>query len=283
MISGHRGAQGYAPENTMASFRKALETGADIIEFDVHLSKDGYCVIMHDELLDRTTNGTGYIKDYTWAELAKLDAGSWFDRKNEALLRALESNPPSPDYISPPITTEKFAGEKIPLLEEVLQWAKSVNLPVSIELKSPWPFYHGFDFYPGLVEKVLDQVARYGDEEMTNMHSFNHFLVRRVKELNPNISTLVSVGGAGYIDPLAPVRAANANGIAIGALWITPELVEVAHAEDIHLFGYGFGENPFNEAEQLHRLVEMGIDFVSGGFPDLLRQVVSTPTSREQK
>lgn len=274
MISGHRGAQGYAPENTMASFRKALETGADIIEFDVHLSKDGRCVVMHDELLDRTTNGSGLIRNYSWAELSKLDAGSWFDRKNEAARLALEIKPPLPGYQPPPIPTDKFAGEPIPHLEEVLEWAKSVKMPISIELKSPWPFFYGLNFYPELVEKVLALLSRYNYEEQTNIHSFDHRAVLRVKELNPNISTLISLGGATLVDPLGPVRDAKANGLAINAHWITPELVQAAHAEDFNIFGFSWGENPFNEAQNLIRLVNMGVDFVSGGFPDLLRQVV---------
>lgn len=277
MVSGHRGADGYAPENTMASFKKAQETRADIMEFDVHLSKDGRCVIIHDETLDRTTNGTGFVRDYTWAELSKLDAGSWFDRKNEELLAALEASGQLADpNFQVNVPTEKFAGERIPLLEEVLTWAKSVGMLVSIELKSPWPFYYGLDFYPGLVEKVLDHIARYGDEEMTNMHSFDHRLMLQVKQLNPNISTLVSFGGATFIDPLFPVRATKANGMAIGVQWVTPQLLDAAHAEDINVFGYGIGDKPVEEAENLRRLVEMGVDFVSGGRPDLLRKVVES-------
>ena len=276
LISGHRGAQGYAPENTMASFKKAHEKGADIIEFDVHLSKDDYCVIMHDDNLLRTTGLAGDIRAFSWAELSKLEVGSWFDRKNAAALAQLEQNPKAIPTL--PIPHEKFAGEPIPLLEEVLAWAKSVNMAVSIELKSPWPFYKGLDFYPGLVEKVLDRVARYGDEEMTNIHSFDHRLILHCKELNPNISTLVSYGGAILVDPFGPVRAAKANGLAIGSQWVTPELVSMAHAEDIHLFGWGLGENPLDpgEAHDLCRLIAMGVDFVSGGFPDLLREVAES-------
>jgi glycerophosphoryl diester phosphodiesterase len=277
IIGGHRGADGYAPENTMASFKKALETGADVIEFDVHLSKDDRCVIMHDELLDRTTNGRGYIREYTWAELSKLEAGSWFDRKSETALAALEAGKlisSNPDYQPLPIPTEKFVGEPIPLLEEVLQWAKSVGIMVSIELKSPWPFYYGMDSYPGMVEKVLDLVACYGDEEATSIHSFDHRMMLHCKELNPNIATMVSYGGAIFVDPLGPVRAAKANGYAIGSYWVSPELIEASHAEDIFVFGWGLGADPLNEAKDLHRLVAMGVDFVSGGYPDLLRKVV---------
>lgn len=271
-VSGHRGASGYAPENTMAAFERALAVGADVIEFDVHLSRDGRVVVIHDDVLDRTTNGQGPVRQYAWEDLKKLDAGSWFDRKNEVARLVQAEIPPGTRPL--PIPEEKFAGVRIPLLEEVLEWSTAVRMPVSIEIKSPWPFYHGLDVYPGLVEKVLELVARYGDEELTSLHSFDHRAVLRSKELNSNITTLVSLGGAILVDPAGPARAARANGVAIGSNWVTPELVEAMHAEDICIFGWGLGEEPFTQAEDLCRLVGMGVDFVSGGFPDLLRQVV---------
>lgn len=258
----------------MPAFEKALALRADIIEFDVHLSRDGRCVVLHDDTLERTTNGHGLVWQQDWADLKKLDAGSWFDRHNEAAFAALASAEPAPGYVPLPLTREKFAGVRMPLLEEVLEWAHSVRMPVSVELKAPWPFYHGLSVYPAMVEKVLEHIARYGDEELTVIHSFDHRMLLRCKELNPNITTTISFGGAILVDPLGPVRAAHANGLAIGSNWVSPELVAAAHAEDINIFGWGLGENPLNEAADLGRLVAMGVDFVSGSFPDLLRQVV---------
>lgn len=271
-VSAHRGASSYAPENTMPAFEKAREIGSDIIEFDVHLSRDGRCVVLHDEFLDRTTEAQGPIWEYNWDELKRLDAGSWFDRRCQAARQAQALLPPDQPRL--PIPEESFAGTRLPLLEEVLEWSRAVQMPVSIELKAPWPFYYGLNMYPGLVEKVLELVARYGDEELTSVHSFDHRLVLRSKELNSNITTMISLGGATLVDPLGPARAAHANGMAIGSQWVTPELVAAAHAEDMCLFGWGLGEDPFNQAEDLCRLVDMGVDFVSGGYPDLLRSVV---------
>ncbi|HEX2914948.1 MAG TPA: glycerophosphodiester phosphodiesterase family protein [Chloroflexia bacterium] len=273
-ITGHRGAAGYAPENTMPAFLKAHELKTDIIEFDVHLSRDGRCVILHDEMLDRTTDGHGLVWEHSWEELKKLDAGSWFDLRNRDRRKAQAENPLPAGYIPLPIVEESFAGTPLPLLEEVLEWSTAVRMPVSIEIKAPWPFYHGLTVYPDIVEKVLELVARYGDEELTSLHSFDHRMVLRCKELNPNITTMVSLYGAIYVDPLAPIRAARAEGFAIGSNWVTPELVELAHAEDKVIFGWGLGEDPFNQAEMLRKLVDMGVDFVSSGVPDLLRQVV---------
>ncbi|HBB29774.1 MAG TPA: hypothetical protein DC000_11135, partial [Clostridiales bacterium] len=101
-VWAHRGASGYYPENTISSFEGAIKQSADGIELDVHLSKDGYLIVCHDETLNRTTNGKGFIKQYDLYELKQLDAGSWYDKK--------------------------FKGEKIPLLEEVIDLIKGTKM-----------------------------------------------------------------------------------------------------------------------------------------------------------
>ncbi|MGC2313902.1 MAG: glycerophosphodiester phosphodiesterase family protein, partial [Candidatus Acidiferrales bacterium] len=101
-VIGHRGAPAYAPENTMASFRRAVELGATFIETDLRLSHDAQFVAMHDATLDRTSNGRGLVRDFTLAQLRELDAGSWYG--------------------------PKFAGEKIPTLEEILAFAREADV-----------------------------------------------------------------------------------------------------------------------------------------------------------
>ncbi len=108
-VIGHRGACGYAPENTMASFTKAAQMGIKWIEFDVMLAATGECVIIHDEQLNRTTNGKGLVQDHPLAYLRSLDAGSWF--------------------------APQFSGEKIPTLREVLELMNNAGLNANIELK----------------------------------------------------------------------------------------------------------------------------------------------------
>lgn len=105
-VTGHRGASAIAPENTKAAFRLAIELGADGLEFDVQRTSDGELVVMHDAMLDRTTNGTGAVFDTPFEQLAGLDAGGWFD--------------------------ERFAGEPIPRLADVLQLA---DVAFELELK----------------------------------------------------------------------------------------------------------------------------------------------------
>jgi glycerophosphoryl diester phosphodiesterase len=230
---------------------------------------------MHDERLERTTNGTGYVWDYTWAELAKLDAGSWFTRKIVEKRLYYADNPTK---IVPPLPEEDFSGTPVPRLEEVLEWAKAVKMPVAIELKAPMPLYLGLEVYHDLLEQVLEIVARYGDEEMTEIHSFDHQLCLRVKDLNPNIATNVSMIGAILVDPLHMVKIAKANGISIGSMYVTTDLIEQYHAEDIFVFAWGVGEDPYNEEAVLATLIRLGVDFVSGGYPDLLREVVNRHT-----
>ena len=93
-VIAHRGASGHAPENTMAAFERAVALGAGFIETDLHLTRDARFVAIHDPTLERTTNGTGLVKDLTLAEIRKLDAGHWFDRE--------------------------FMGQKVPTLEEIV-------------------------------------------------------------------------------------------------------------------------------------------------------------------
>src|SRR5690554_1471739 len=108
-IIAHRGDMQHAPENTMAVFRSAYNYKVDGIELDVQFTKDGVPVVIHDDKIDRTTNGRGYVRLFTYEELQQFDAGSWFHKR--------------------------FCGERIPSLFDVLIWAKEFNMTVLIELK----------------------------------------------------------------------------------------------------------------------------------------------------
>ena len=165
IIYAHRGASGIAPENTMTAFRKAVEMGADGIECDVQMSKDGKLVICHDELLNRTTNGKGFIKDFTYDEIKALDAGVWFD--------------------------SRYAGERVPLLEELLELVKESGIYLNIELKT------GIVQYNGIEDLVTDNVKAFGLEDRVILSSFNHYSIYDVKKKHPEIAT-----GALYMEGL---------------------------------------------------------------------------------
>lgn len=155
-IFAHRGASGYAPENTMEAFRLAKDMGADGIELDVHLSKDGEVVVIHDETLDRTSNGQGKIRDYTLAELKKFSVHNGM---------------------------EKYKGVQIPTLKEVLDFVKDSSMKVNIELKT------GIYWYEGIEEKTMDIVKTMGMEDRVIYSSFNHYSIQKVLEQNSHAET----------------------------------------------------------------------------------------------
>ncbi len=154
-IVAHRGASGLAPENTLASIKLAMQAGADCIEVDVHLSLDGCLVLLHDETLQRTTNGRGKVYDFTYAELAKLDAGSWF--------------------------ADKFAGESIPALKDVLHLTRN-KIALNIEIKAE----RSDDQIARQLVILLEQENALDRCIVT---SFDPALISRVKHLNPDIRT----------------------------------------------------------------------------------------------
>jgi len=156
LLGGHRGNPDEYPENTLASFRSAIELGVDVIECDVHRSEDGGLPVIHDHLLDRTTSGNGLVRDHTMAELKRFDAGSWKD--------AL------------------YKDERIPSIEEVLALAKG-NVGVAIEIKNlPLP-------YPGIEELVVEAVRSAEMMRDVVVISFDHRCIKRIGELEPEILT----------------------------------------------------------------------------------------------
>lgn len=154
-VVGHRGASFKAPENTMAAFEQALLDGADSIELDVSLTKDGRYVVIHDDTVDRTTNGTGVVRDMDLDEIQKLDAGSWH-------------NP-------------RFAGEKAPELGEVLDWAKG-KIHVLVEVKRKTA-------EESSGEELVQMVRQREMTDQVTIMSFNHQMVERVESLAPEIDT----------------------------------------------------------------------------------------------
>jgi glycerophosphoryl diester phosphodiesterase len=153
-IFGHRGASGTYPENTMISFIEAERVGAEGIELDVQLSKDGEIIVIHDETLERTTTGTGWVKDHTLKEIRSLDASYKF-----------------PDY----------GVCKVPSLDEVFSWALSNNSLINVELKNK------IIPYEGLEDKVIQLIRNYRYESRVIISSFNHDSLKRCLKIAPDI------------------------------------------------------------------------------------------------
>jgi glycerophosphoryl diester phosphodiesterase len=178
---GHRGASGDAPENTLAAFELAVRQAADGIELDVHLSADGVPVVIHDARLDRTTSGSGRVREHSVAALKRLDAGSWFNRRFPSLARP------------------RYVGQRIPLLSEVLEWARKRPCRVFIEIKE------GGGAYPGIEAAVLENLHRAGACQLATVVSFDFPSLRRVRELDSRISV-----GLDFTRSLLALRRARA-------------------------------------------------------------------------
>ena len=166
-IFAHRGYSAKYPENTMLAFREAEKAGANGIELDVQLSKDGEVVVIHDEKVNRTTNGKGYVKDLTLKELQRFDAG----------------------YLMKTIVKK----EPIPSLREVLEWMTSNEIICNIELKNNvFP-------YEGMEEKVIQMVRKYNLASRIIISSFNHYSIVKSYQIAPEIEIAPLLGNAVYM------------------------------------------------------------------------------------
>ncbi|GAA4720205.1 glycerophosphodiester phosphodiesterase [Brevibacillus fulvus] len=194
----HRGWSGKAPENTLAAINLALsEPAIGAIEIDVQITKDGIPVLMHDFTLERTTNGQGLLKDFTYEQLSALDAGSWFG--------------------------EAYSGERIPALEQVLQAVKG-KCRLNIELKTAG------GLYPDIAPKVVQLVEKYEMKEQVMITSFDHETIKQVGELDPSLTTgLIILGQPVLLDE--QLRATGATILSMGYPYLTKEFVQQSIAK----------------------------------------------------
>ena len=150
LLGGHRGDRAHCPENTMASFRAAVELGIDAIETDVRMTRDGHLVLIHDREVDRTTNGTGRVDEMTLSEIKALDAGSWKD--------------------------PRFTGEKIPTAEEFLDLMAGNDLLINWELKE-YPRDFGEDRARATVDRLVGLIDRFGVADRSILNSYSDRLL----------------------------------------------------------------------------------------------------------
>ncbi|KXI55794.1 glycerophosphodiester phosphodiesterase, partial [Bacillus cereus] len=157
----HRGASAYAPEHTIAAYTLGQQLKGDYIEIDLQMTKDGYLVAMHDETLNRTTNGTGLVKEHTLEEIKQLNAGSTYNKKY------------------PNLAKKEYENAKVPTLEEVIEvFGHDANY--YIETKSP-------DEYPEMEEKLLEIINHYEIQDKVIIQSFSEESLQKIHNLNVNI------------------------------------------------------------------------------------------------
>lgn len=241
----HRGASGHAPENTMAAFHKAFEMKADYIEIDVQMTKDGELIAIHDTTVNRTTNGTGHVGDFTLEEIRELDAGSWF--------------------------SDAYAGEKIPTFEEILDEFRG-KIGILIELKSP-------ELYPGIEEKVAEALIERNMHKTNNgkiiIQSFNHETVRKSKELLPNMphGVLAGASWANVTEEQLTEFATYADYFNPNMNIVTHELVNAVHEAGLKIYPY-----TSRSQDQALRLFDLGVD---GIITDYTEHVYDHPVKNK--
>lgn len=235
-IWAHRGASGYAPENTLAAFELAVKMKADGVELDVQMTKDGYLVVIHDETVDRVSDGTGMVRDYTLAELKKLHANR---------------------------THPEYENAQIPTLQEVYELLKPTGLTINVELKT------GIVSYPGIEEEVLRVTADMGMEDRIWYSSFNHYTVRNIKLIHPAAKTgMLYCDGIYLPAEYAQTLKADALHPALYHLQY-PDLVKSAKKKNLKIHVW-----TVNEAADIRHMEELGVDAVITNYPDRAHKIV---------
>jgi len=230
IVLAHRGASGYAPENTLEAFKLAMDMGADGFELDVHLSKDGELVVIHDETVDRTTDGTGFVGEMTLAELKALDASNH---------------------------KEAYKGAKIPTLAEVYDLIRDTNHIVNVEIKTD------NIFYPQLEEKVLALEKEMGMEGRIVYSSFNHYTVKKIRALAPDAQIGMLFGDV-LVEPYDYCKSVGAN-----LLHPSKANLNVpGFAEKAKEAGLGMNVWTVNEVEYMEKCLACGAGIVTN-YPDI--------------
>ncbi len=235
---GHRGAPGVAPENTVPSFSKAVEIGADGIELDVVLSKDGVIMVFHDYYLQKKTDGQGLLTKYTLPELKALDAGSSF--------------------------SEEYAGTRIPTLQEVVE-AMDKKAFIMIEIKTN-PFA-----IPGIENAVAAVISKYNLYNRVVVSSFNPFSLMKVKQVDRNISV-----GVLHL-PFFPAflnRASFATMVRPDVLHPLYKMVNESYLQKARSKGYRVIPWTVNDKADMKKMVDMGVDGIITNHPDILQKIL---------
>jgi glycerophosphoryl diester phosphodiesterase len=224
LILGHRGVPVIAPENTVAGFRTAIEMGSDGIELDVHLSRDGQIVVIHDERVERTTDGSGLVGEKSFAELRELNAAA------------------------------KFAGgaevQQIPTLDQVFDAVGDACRLINIEIKS------GVVLYPGIEEKLVELVRRRGAARRVIFSSFNHYSLVELKRLAPEMAIGLLYMGA-LVEPWHYAARLGAEALHPVHFTVFPEFVAGAHGAGVQVNAW-----TCDSPADIGRMLASGVDAI---------------------
>lgn len=241
LVIAHRGASGYAPENTLAAFRRAVALGANFIETDLQLSRDARFVAIHDESVERTTNGKGRVHDLTLADLRRLDAGSWFG--------------------------SEFAAEQIPTLEEILDFSKKHDVVFYLELKpgGSWGGEHA----------LVGALRESGEIPRTVVISFNAPILQKLRQIEPTLMTGLLYDGQ-LDSPVDKALEVGARQLAVRGDLVTPALLGDSRKHDLQVVCW-----TVNHPAHMRMLVEAGVDGIMSDYPDRLIEATKRATKAE--
>ncbi len=236
LVFGHRGAKDYAPMNTIPAFELALEQGAAGIELDVHRSKDGHPVIVHDFTVDATTDGDGNVVEKTLDELKRLDAGSWF--------------------------SDEFTGLKIPTLDEVFE-AVGDSLLINVEIKS-------MDTETDGVEQVVaDCITRHNMRDRVLVSSFNPMTLKRFRPLLPHVMI-----GFLYMAGMQMDTESMIEGFAHEARHPYVDMIDEQYMTWANDNNYFVNTWTVNDPERAKELKSLGVNCVITDAPDLILKAI---------
>lgn len=248
----HRGASGHAPEHTLTSYELGEQMKGHYIEIDLQMTKDGHLIAMHDVTVDRTTNGTGLVKEMTLEEIKELDAGSWFNEKYPLLAK------------------EEYKGLQVPTLEEVFE-KFGHSAEYYIETKSP-------DVYPGMEEKLLEVLDKYkltgvnGRSSQVIIQSFSPESLLKLNELNPNIP-LVQLLWYSSPSSISDLELEMIKQYAVG---VGPNFsrIDEDYVKNVRENGLQIHPYTINTKEDMRKALEWGVTGVFTNFPDVFNEVL---------
>ena len=226
----HRGASGYAPENTLAAFRRALALGVTFIETDLQLTRDAHFVALHDDTVNRTTNGQGALQHLTLAEVRRLDAGSWFG--------------------------SEFMGERIPTLLDIVEFSGKHDVVFYLELK-PNGFWGG-------EHALVSALRESGAIQRSVIISFDPVILQGLRKIEPTLMTGLLFDGQ-IEHPFEKALEIGARQLAVKGDLVSPNLLNEAHKRDLQVVCW-----TINNPAHMRLLAAAGVDGIMSDYPDRL-------------
>lgn len=241
IITGHRGAGGLAPENTLASIQLALDLGVDRIEIDVQQTNDNVIIVLHDRTLKRTTNGFGFIKSMDYADLLKYSAGIKFNKV--------------------------YAEEKIPTLEQVIDL---INGKVELLIETKYSYL----YYPNIERHILNVIKNKNAFGWCKIISFNDRALFRIHKLNKEVRVGKLFVGKSVNLPLSYDTTINFKPLEryhfVDEIIVQHKYASKAFIDKVHQFGKELHVWTVNDSETIEKLIEKGVDGIISDYPNLL-------------